>query len=389
MNQLQSYLAPDYFPDFHCKMGACRAACCEGWPISFSLADYFKLLSVDCSAELRRKLDCAMHILEHPSPEAYAQISPRYDGQCPMRMTDGRCALHAELGEEVLADVCRLYPRGVRAGEVRECSCANSCEAVVELLLKRREKLHFVSIEAGFHVPQAPQRKFHFENAGREQEIRLWLIALLQNRDYSLPQRLSYLGEALGAMNRALKASDHALVERLLSGKETPPIPPSVPSEPQHLRLGLRVARRMLEIMDERSDSLRSYGEKALGYFGSEEAAYENYCAAKRHFAEMIPQWESWFENLLINHMFFAQFPFQDRPVDLIDEFIALCAVHMLLRFLCLGCLADEMESERAVDVVAAAFRLIDHTEFDRYAAPILKELCGDDKLTLLYTLQL
>lgn len=59
---------------------------------------YFKLLSVACSSDLRRKLDCAMYISDHPSPEVYAQISPRYDSQRPMRLEDGRCALNAELG---------------------------------------------------------------------------------------------------------------------------------------------------------------------------------------------------------------------------------------------------------------------------------------------------
>ena len=90
----------------------------------------------------------------------------------------------------------------------------------------------------------------------------------------------------------------------------------------------------------------------------------------------MIPQWETWFEHMLVNHMFFAQFPFQDRPVDLMDEFIALCAIYILLRFLCVGCMADQTDAEKAIDVAAAAFRLIDHTEFDRYAAPMLKEIC-------------
>ena len=90
MKETMAYLVPDYYPAFACKMGACRSACCEGWPISFSLTDYFKLLSVECSPELRRKIDGAMHLCEYPSPEAYAQITPRYDGQCPMRLADGR-----------------------------------------------------------------------------------------------------------------------------------------------------------------------------------------------------------------------------------------------------------------------------------------------------------
>jgi len=80
MDCVREYLVPDYYPEFSCKMGACRTACCEGWPISFSLSDYFRLLGVECSAELRRKLDCSMHLSDHPTPEAYAQISALLEG---------------------------------------------------------------------------------------------------------------------------------------------------------------------------------------------------------------------------------------------------------------------------------------------------------------------
>jgi len=50
-----------------------------------------------------------------------------------MRLEDRRCTIHAELGENKLSQVCRLYPRGVRLNNGYECSCANSCEAVLEL----------------------------------------------------------------------------------------------------------------------------------------------------------------------------------------------------------------------------------------------------------------
>lgn len=35
-------------------------------------------------------------------------------------------------------------------------------------------------------------------------------------------------------------------------------------------------------------------------------------------------------EHVLVNHMFFEQFPFQDRDEGLCDEFIAICAVYAL-----------------------------------------------------------
>ena len=82
---------------------------------------------------------------------------------------------------------------------------------------------------------------------------------------------------------------------------------------------------------------------------------------------------------MLVNHMFFSRFPFQDRPESLKDEFIALCGVYALLRFLGIGWLRGKENAEAFVDVAAAAFRLVDHTSFDRYAAHMMKRLgCGD-----------
>jgi len=383
MNQTRDYLIPDYYPDFHCKMGACRTACCEGWPVSVSMKDYFELLGMDCSPELRQKLDCALHLSLHPSPEAYAQILPRYDGQCPLRMEDGRCTLHAELGEGALAEVCRLYPRGVRTGEVYECSCANSCEAVVELLLNRTQPLAFRTLPLSFSVPKAPARQFHFETAGREQEIRLWLIAHIQDRSLPLPQRLIRMGQALYAMDQALTAHDPRRIENLLSGAEKPSAAVSFNVAETHLQFGLTAASRMLEIIDERSDSVRAYGEASLQYLGEEGQNFDRYLSACRRFERLIPQWEIWFEHMLANHMFFVQFPFQDRPVNLKDEFLALCAAYILLRFLSIGWVAQHEDISAAIDVAAAAFRLIDHTGFDRYAAPILRHLGCDDPVHL------
>ena len=374
----EPYLVPDYYPAFSCKMGACRRPCCEGWPISVSMKDYFRLMGAECSPELRRRLDGGLHLSLHPTPDAYAQILPRYDGVCPLHMEDGRCLLHAECGGDSLAAVCRLYPRGVRNGEDRECSCANSCEAVIELLLHHPEPLTFITITNDYGLPDMPPRKHHFHTEGREQAIRLWLIRQLQRREYPLPQRMLLLGLALHAMEEALSAQDDARVDALLSGKIVIPVPElPVPSR-ENLVRGLEAVEKMLDTLDQRSNSIREYGEEALCYLSSGDA-YARYEAASARFSSLVPQWETWLEHLLVNHMYFVQFPFQDRPVPLRDEYLSLVAVYTLLRCLLVGCLATEGDIARAVDVAAAAFRLVDHTSFDLYAAPLLRELGCDD----------
>lgn len=374
----EPYLVPDYFPSFSCKMGACRRPCCEGWPISISMKDYFRLLSLDCSAALRDRLDRGLHLSLHPTEDAYAQILPRYDGVCPLHMEDGRCALHAECGGDALALVCRLYPRGMRTGLHKECSCANSCEAVLEMLLHRNEPLTFLSQTLETLLP-AVQRKHHFNTQGRDQDIRLWLIAQLQRREYPLPQRMLLLGQALHAVEAALENHNHAALDALLTGQTAIPAPVMPHPSPDQLLKGLEIMERMLDTLDQTSNSIQAYGDAALRYFRCAPVPYTAYETAAARLATILPQWETWFEHLLINHMFFTQFPFQDRPVSLADEYRSLVIVYALLRCLLSGCLAEDGDETKAIDVAAAIFRLVDHTTFDLYAPALLRESgCAD-----------
>ncbi len=371
------YLMPDYFADFRCKMGDCRAACCEGWPISFSLEDYFRLTAEDCSPELRRRIDTGVRISLHPSPDAYAQISPRWDGNCPLRLPDGRCAVHAELGDHALACVCRLYPRGVRLERGYEVSCANSCERVIELLMEHEAPLTFITREMRFDMPAPQPRLSPVHHHPREQALRLWLIRLMQERALPLPRRLMRLGLALRDLDAALQARDEGAIAALLASTYPLETPDFSCGENQ-LREGVDIMEKLLALLDERSDSLRSWGEKALRYFGRDEGSRARYLAADAHFSALLPRWESHIENLLVNHMFFERFPFQERPESCWDEFLAICAVYALLRFLGLGCMAEETDPAAFVDLCAAAFRLIDHTQFDRYASRMLTSLGCD-----------
>ena len=355
------YIVPDYYTSFTCKIDHCRSACCDGWPVTFSMADYFKLLSVDCSPELKGRLDISLHLTEHPTEEEYGTILPRYDGRCPIRLADGRCALQTEAGQGALPAVCRLYPRSIKAGE---CCCSNSCEAVIELL-NRPDPIQFQTIRQA-SVP-AVLRTHHFETDGREMDIRLWLIALMQDRSYPLRVRLARLNAGMHCMDVALTARDSDAVSKLLSGEteiDTPVLP-------VHRNAGLRVVRELLERLEVMSHSIREYGELALRHFEVEGTLSEE--EIKCRLTQASPYWESWFENILVNHMFFSQFPFQDRPVSLVDETVALNAVYALLRFMSIG--AGDGTHERMADTAAALFRLVAHTAFDQYAVPVLKEI--------------
>lgn len=375
MKECHEFLVPDYYPKFSCKMGKCRHACCEGWPISFSRQDYFNLLGANCSEELRSRLDCAMHLTDYPTTEEYAQITPKYDGSCPMRLKDGRCGLQAELGEGALALVCVLYPRGVRTNNgCFECSCSNSCEAVPELLFEHQSSLKFNKIPLEINIPPEPEHEETKEAAAEKQRIRLWLISLLQNRKYSLPRRFGLLREGMMLIENALKVGDKEKLKAVLSGKITLAEPPELKSDNIELSEVLKEEKPILEYIVEHSESIKPYGEAIFSCIKDSDKAVLHYFKGKERFETKLSSWEIWFENLLVNHMYFGRFPFGDPPMPFENEFLAICGIYLLLRFLCTGWAVQHGTKEEITDAVAAAFRLIDHTDFERYAASLLRK---------------
>ena len=368
------FLMPDYYPTFRCKMGDCRHACCEGWRVSLSLDDYFKLEAEECSSELREKIDRGVKVSLQPTPDAYAYIQHDYFGNCPLRLKDGRCALHAEMGENALAQVCKLYPRGIRKYPNYECSCANSCEAVIEHLIKKEAPIEFIKKEQELDIPTAPRRKVNFFTEGREESIRLWLIGILQNRRLGLSKRLLGLGFALKKLEDCLHNKDLNGLDTLLKAPFEPELPKFEVGR-QHIEFGIEIMEQLLSFIDKKSDSVREYGEQALAYFGDNDDVISKYNNAQRRFEQNFPKWEIWFEHLLVNHMFFEQFPFQDRPLGLWEEYVGISAVYSLLRFLAIGYMANHNGEESFVDMVSAVFRLVDHTDFDLFAAELLKDL--------------
>jgi hypothetical protein len=366
------FLMPDYYNSFSCKMGECRRACCEGWPITFSVEDYFKLMGCECSYELRRRFDTGIKVSLSPTPDMYAAVVPRYDGSCPMRLEDGRCSIHAELGENALSDVCRLYPRGLRVEPEKECSCSNSCEAVLELLFSKEDPIKFISDICLNPLPPMGKRGFVYPTMGFEQKIRLHLIKIIQDRTLSLSERLFVLGNQMRTLEEIIEKQDKTALEKWFETTEKSTSYKNKANS-ETLDYGIKVMKEILKLIDKQSESVSSFGEEAISFFDSDEDGVSKYIWAKNQFETTFPEWEIYFEHMIVNHMFFEQFPFQDRPVSLWNEFISICAIYSLMRFLSLGNIQKNTNISTLVDMFSSIFRLVDHSLFDSYSAELLK----------------
>ena len=428
MRKEQSCRMPDYYPHFACKGGACRATCCRGWDVSLPMDEYFRLLGLDCSPELRARLDGAFHAVDAPSPERYAQISHNWLGDCPMQREDGLCALQCECGETALPAVCRRYPRGARGLFDRECACSNSCEAVLEMFWDREASLGFVEGSDGGLFPEAapapePRR------AQRYRAIRALCFGTMQDRSLGLAQRLLRIGRMLRALNelgpRPLDAEEARFSEALRRCKEifasngeasrdrpggeghSPSAPcggkSSAPADEPTVS-GVAVRQSGAESSDPADELNRSAGSArpdetrripadgedarlALRFLrrvnrelGLDSVSVGEYAARVERAVEAggedclrpgvarlraaYPNWEVFLEHMLVNHMFYECFPFSERRETMIDEYASLGTVAGYVTLLC----AFGRRGDRAedlIDVAAAGFRLIGHSAFD------------------------
>lgn len=310
---------PDYLPTFHCKCGACRYPCCHGWPIALTEDEYFHLIGIKCSPALRRRLDTAIHIRNHPFPENYAELSPNWLGLCPLQQEDGLCSLQCEKGENALPTVCRLYPRSFKALHGPECVCMGSCEAVLEQLYSVSNQLRWTSMTMDMPdvQPEAPQT-----TAARDT-----VIAMLQNYSLPLRERIRRLPGLSGSMDSS-------------------PVP------------AIEVLLPLFESLSRDSTALQPLWQQAESLLQTNTAAV--FFHYRSVYEERFPLSDRWLEQALVNHVMLDGFP-QDPSLQM-SAALALGILYALLRFY--GILFGDT-FEHLVDVHAAVFRRVEHTNFD------------------------
>lgn len=367
----REFLVPDYYPRFQCKGPSCRNTCCSGWGVTIPRDQYFRILGLSCGKRLREKLDRAFRPVLDPTPERFAEIAPTFAGNCPLHRPDGLCLLQASLGEDSLPKVCRYYPRGPRLDPFPECSCANSCEATLELLFSSPEPLSFLSRGLVFDMPMNPSRR---PSAEREdyRRIRNFCFSLLEDRAFPLSVRILRVGKVL----QSLEADPR-------SALSTEGLPVAGPKADLSLAWGilLRVSGKLLESSRTLS-GIRTIPEGD----GPTELFFGDHEASKRHFEEILPDWEILFEKMLVNNLFFRQFPFRPFAESLSDEFAALCGTYLFLRYMALVMMKGDRSRTDFVDLSAKSFRFIAHSRFEHNVILLLREekAADFDSLSLL-----
>ena len=330
------FTVPEYYEKFRCKGSECRCCCCGGWNITVSMREYFTLLGIDCSDGLRKKIDCALHVLHDADPDRYAVISLSYTGECPLRREeDGYCSLQCECGEEHLPSVCRYYPRSPRLYPYPECCISNSCEKVIEDLIATEEPLKFKKINLKFHfdddepIIHAADNYFYMRNLCAD---------ILTDRTKGITERIIRIAEALGVDTHCGIFTEQG-TEELIS-----------------------------DLTDIYMDS-----PSLSGYCREMQQNKSSFSDIKRAVYSMYPKFDLYAEKILANHFFFMKVPFSGQSKNTEEEGIAIYAL-VIFGIKMLGACADG-DINKFVDVTGKLFRVAEHTNFYKNAVVIAKTI--------------
>ncbi len=129
-----------YYSQFQCTMGNCPNTCCHGWQIELDQATVQKYMTMS-------KLD-GLLLRSRLKRRNGTVMFKNSNGSCPFLTKELLCKIQLSLGEDYMADVCRIFPRhrinyGLFAEELLFLACPQACR----LFLNHLDHLYFQTAE--------------------------------------------------------------------------------------------------------------------------------------------------------------------------------------------------------------------------------------------------
>lgn len=373
-------LQPDYFDEFHCLASDCHNDCCHGWRINIARPCYMKIRSTRKSPELEELV--AKGIRRNKKADSsvfYADMQLNEKGDCVFLNEKRMCRLQIECGPSVLPYICQDFPRRLfRSGKLILRSCTPACEEVVHLLWERPNGLEFtaVSREKGLlrighlRTPEGSQTLYsHFE------EIQWVCISILQNRSYTLDERMILLGIAVRALAEIQSTTEDSVVQDWLTrytvltkGSSFKEAVGKLPSNPS-MFLANNLETLFELLIGTFSPDMAEYLRKRLASLGLklEENHFtyhpDTYFEQKERLNAFLHGQEYLMENLIVNETFAHGIPLDGKD-SVWDSYMHLCILYSLLKML-LTMSAETAESslsrEKLVEGVILWARILLH----------------------------
>ena len=400
-------LQPSFYDTFECIGGKCKNTCCHGWRITFSKEEFRNIKRKGKSEEFQKLYQDAFTI-QKGAKEPYL-IKLDKEGNCKFLTEEGLCAVYAETGPENMSAVCQNFPRTrVQYLNRYECFLSIGCEEVVRLLLKEKDGILLEVKEK--EIPKVLKSvsgvisSFRAQNRPLFQyynDIKMLLLAVLQNREYTFGERMVLLAMALqkiDEMEKEHKETDvPQYIEKFLQGmddEENKKIykkffdsiekngrERAVQTLLYHQGMAIISLNAMKEIKEKIEKRLKV--NRKVSFIKEEstkprfdvEYSKEEYEKAMTSFEAYLKGKEYYIENIMIEGFLSMSYPFHITEHSIWQNYCAMATIYSIFLFVLTCYLEEESTDEDFVYCATIVARTLFHNqEHSRYLEEHLKE---------------
>ncbi|MCZ8523609.1 flagellin lysine-N-methylase [Paenibacillus mucilaginosus] len=212
MTTMVPTLLPEYMQRFTCIGGACEDTCCSGWTVNID-EDTFKKYKKVKHAEFKTKLKENVIKNDRNPTKNFAARMKLEQSRCSFLNTSNLCDIQLNLGENYLCNTCSVYPRRTnKVNGALEQALSVSCPEAARLVMLNEDGILF---EQGEGKKEAyPWISSDIQTRGGKvsdwrsffEEYRYVTISILQNRSYSLEERLLVIGMLFSELQEYIDA---------------------------------------------------------------------------------------------------------------------------------------------------------------------------------------
>jgi len=315
-------LIPSYIKEFSCIGAACEDTCCSGWKVNIdeeTYKKYKKVRNFDIKSKLEKNIT---RNRSNPTRNNVAKMKME-KGNCSFLSKEGWCDIQSKLGEDYLCNTCAVYPRrNNKVNEVIEQSLTISCPEAARLVLLKESGLNFeqgqkeVTIrELTSIINTSSEKIIHWTDLFNE--YRYITIFILQNRKYTLEERLLILGMLYNELEEYVKMNSlneiPTLLGQYLNSVEDNTFKGQFDNISNRLDIQLRICRELVILRFNQPITSSRYLECSRDMMSGLniednttdkeiEEKYEH--SYSKYYAPFMQDQEYMLENYLVNYVF-------------------------------------------------------------------------------------
>ena len=381
---------PKYFKEFKCIGGECTDSCCIEWDIDIDKTTFRRYYKVK-DADMKKMFQKNVHNNEYCSCDDidYGKVKLTEKKRCPFLDDKNYCVIQSNLGEEYLSNVCTSFPRITnKVDGVYELSLDVSCPEAARILLLREEGIefeerkeslgkHIISVELNTKNKESLLPVEHF-NAMRELSIQI-----VQNRNYSIDERLYILGEFINEVeNEAQNNYDN--LDSFIKNYDIEFDKESHSKNTMNYIIQIDFFNNILGLIDIEkefdSDKFKELTKIVRKSFNLENFAQvvseKDFYIDKfeKYNKEVIEKNSYIFENYLVNFIYSNMFPFSEVQ-SIFDGYIMLLLRYEFIKFYLMGIdINDKKQSVmEIVEFIQLFSKVVGH--HSSYTQKILKHI--------------